>query len=96
MSTEGPHECPNRCPDYSEYSDSSEYSERKKEGPTVKCRTFNVSLSLGKLMLYQLSYSRFRYADHSMCWQWMAEHQHVPPNSRWAASEHLAPYLLRR
>ena len=32
--------------------------EPKKEGPTGKCRAFNVSLSLGKLMLYQLSYSR--------------------------------------
>jgi hypothetical protein len=36
-------------------------SERKKEGPTRKCRAFNVSLSLGKLMLYQLSYSRSDY-----------------------------------
>ena len=32
-------------------------SERKTEGPTGKCRAFNVSFSLGKLMLHQLSYS---------------------------------------
>ena len=46
----------------SELSEYSEYSERKKEGPTrfQKLRAFNVSLSLGKLMLYQLSYSRSR------------------------------------
>ena len=47
--------CTNRCPEYSEFSEYSDYSEREKEGPTGKCRAFKVSLSLGKLMLYQAS-----------------------------------------
>jgi hypothetical protein len=53
--------CPHRCPEYSELSEYSEYSERENEGPTGERRAFKVSLSLGKLMLYQLSYSRFFY-----------------------------------
>jgi hypothetical protein len=44
--------CPYRCPEY------SEYSERKREGPTGERLAFKVSWSLGKLMLHQLSYSR--------------------------------------